>query len=131
MQPDYLTTMLDAYLECAWWADSPEQCQGQHKAPTKATRAKALNECAQFCRVAVKAGLDLSKIDASDCGHNLWLSRNGHGAGFWEANPEGKPASDGQVYRHWSQETGDKLHALAAVMGERNLYLVGRYFAIE
>lgn len=27
---------------------------------------------------------DLEGLDASDCGHDFWLTRNGHGAGFWD-----------------------------------------------
>jgi hypothetical protein len=28
--------------------------------------------------------LDASGLDASQIGHNFWLTRNGHGTGFWD-----------------------------------------------
>jgi hypothetical protein len=27
---------------------------------------------------------ELDKLDAEKCGHDFWLTRNGHGAGFWD-----------------------------------------------
>lgn len=47
-------------------------------------------------------------LSADDMGHNFWLSRNGHGAGFWD--------------RGWG-DVGDALHAAAKVYGEYNLFV--------
>lgn len=43
-------------------------------------------------------------------GHNLWLTRNGHGAGFWDAG---------------IGERGDWLTAMAKPFGESSLYVNG------
>jgi len=42
-------------------------------------------------------------------GHDFWLTRNGHGAGFWDG--------------HYDKETGDKLSEIARGFGEYNLYI--------
>jgi hypothetical protein len=44
-------------------------------------------------------------------GHDLWLTRNGHGAGFWDRNELKK---DG---------LGDKLSDIARKMGEKDPYV--------
>jgi hypothetical protein len=41
-------------------------------------------------------------------GHDFWLTRNHHGAGFWDGD--------------WEQSAGEKLTALAESFGEFNLY---------
>ena len=46
--------------------------------------------------------------DAGHAGHNFWLTRNGHGAGFW----------DGDYEQH-----GDELTRNSKVYGEVNLYV--------
>jgi hypothetical protein len=133
----YINDMVDAYLEAAWWADSPENLAGTYRTPTKRTRAAALADCEQFCRVALQAGLNLTHvskpnyISASEAGNNLWLTRQHHGAGFWDCNPKGEPSSDGAVYRQWDKATGDKLTKLAHAMGERHVWAVGQYFNID
>jgi hypothetical protein len=57
--------------------------------------------------VEANAG-DLAGIDAGDIGHNFVLSRNGHGAGFWD--------------RGWG-ERGDRLHEAAKVYGTMSAYV--------
>lgn len=44
----------------------------------------------------------------ADAGHNFWLTRNGHGAGFWDGD---------------YPETGDELSAASEKFGEFNLYV--------
>jgi hypothetical protein len=41
-------------------------------------------------------------------GHDLWLTRNGHGAGFWDRG---------------LGDVGDKLTAIAKRMGSKSLYV--------
>jgi len=46
--------------------------------------------------------------DDTQAAHDFWLTRNGHGAGFWDGDwPEG----------------GDRLTALSKVFGETTLYI--------
>lgn len=46
----------------------------------------------------------------SDAGHDFWLTRNGHGVGFWE-----KP--------DWPEEEGERLTEAAKSFGECYLYV--------
>jgi hypothetical protein len=61
----------------------------------------------------VSAGLDLSDCEAEQVGHDLWLTRNRHGVGFWDR--------DDKVYG--TVERRDALDRLAVRMGEVNLWV--------
>lgn len=54
-------------------------------------------------------------ISADDMGHNFWLNRNGHGAGFWDRDYSGVDGCDG--------DTGNKLSAASKVWGGCDLYV--------
>ncbi len=56
----------------------------------------------------VAAYLDAFGGDAHQLGHDLWLTRNGHGAGFWDRG---------------LGELGDRLTAHAHSLGEVDLYV--------
>jgi len=45
----------------------------------------------------------------STAGHDFWLTRNGHGAGFWDGD--------------WPQEVGERLTKASKAFGEFNLYV--------
>jgi hypothetical protein len=47
-------------------------------------------------------------MDGENIGHNFWLSRNGHGTGFWDRG---------------HGEIGDKLHEASKKFGEDDLYV--------
>lgn len=76
-------TFVTAYLECAIFADHPEESDGEFEVHDFAPEAvaKAEQECLEFIQgnLVLLAGLD-----ESQCGHDFWLTRNGHGAGFWD-----------------------------------------------
>jgi hypothetical protein len=46
---------------------------------------------------------------ASCGGHDFWLTRNGHGAGFWDGD--------------WPKEAGDRLTKACEEFGEFDLYI--------
>lgn len=79
-----LSEMSQAYLECARWADTGEEGQPPADAP--------LSFCAKLEANAVCDAFLLENETAigqhlTQAGHDLWLTRNGHGSGFW-ARPE-------------------------------------------
>jgi hypothetical protein len=49
------------------------------------TLARMMDDCEAFQR---KNRKDLASIDAGQAGHDFWLTRNGHGAGFWDGDYE-------------------------------------------
>lgn len=57
----------------------------------------AIKDCSEFVK---EAGNLLDGLDMETVGHDFWLTRNGHGAGFW----------DGEQY---SKEIGKKLTELS------------------
>lgn len=93
-----LQVMADHYIIAAIWADCPE---GTHPRATGQARRIALQVCEDFAR---DAGDLLTEAcnrpgygDHLDCGtehpayaaagHDLYLTSQGHGAGFWDREP--------------------------------------------
>ena len=86
-----------AYLECALWAESYQSGE-QDPRPfdesydigdfTDEAIQKAKDDCKRFQKETA-ASLRLAKYghesisDAALAGHDFWLTRNGHGSGFW------------------------------------------------
>lgn len=83
--------ILSSYLETALWADA-EEGDEQMKSKTihdfdPQSKAQALKDIQDFTSKASQIAPDeLASYDDSQLGHNLWLSRNGHGAGFFDDN---------------------------------------------
>jgi hypothetical protein len=115
-------TILDNYLAAALWSttneaaigddgslldnDEPEFLDGKYDFTDFSRDAKeqSLGDIEEFVN---RAGSLLDGIDDDMIGHDLWLTRNGHGAGFWDRG---------------YGEIGDKLSDIARKMGEVNLY---------
>jgi hypothetical protein len=67
-----------------------------------------VNVCTDLCKaIALTSDRDKSYTFAG-AGHDFWLTRNGHGAGFWDRDL-------GKI--------GDKLSSNAKLLGERYLYV--------
>jgi hypothetical protein len=67
--------------------------------------ARAKKDVAFFMK---KVGKLIAEQDLGTVGHDLWLTRNHHGAGFWDRDC-------------YSKETGQKLSDIAGSMGEQNV----------
>jgi hypothetical protein len=105
--------MLRGYLECALWTNELDVHDIQ--AFDLASVFQAFLECEAFEKAAEKLGFDLDDYQSGreysareKAGHDLWLSRNGHGSGFWDRD---------------LGEIGDALDDLARDMGERWAYV--------
>jgi len=110
-----------AYLECALWSthDSTpdddyldENYDFEDIAPE--CLAKMADDCRQFQAAYgdVWRGAHLRQVQWTDdemAEHDFWLTRNGHGAGFWD--------------RDWQEEVGDVLTEACNNLGEVNLYV--------
>lgn len=92
MSTDTATAMtpeaiLPHFLECCAWAESggPESSLGK-TAPDfhPAARAYALERCASF----LHENPDVDGLDPESVGHDLWLTSQGHGTGFWDRGYE-------------------------------------------
>lgn len=101
--------ILNSYLETALWADAEE---GDEEMKSKTihdfdpqSKAEALNDIKAFVKIAgEQAPEELRTYSDEQLGHNLWLSRNGHGAGFFDDN-------------------NDKLQDIARNMKEKYIYI--------
>jgi len=116
-----LETFLAAYVECALWSsnDNADESGGEPLdanyssddiAP--ATLASMRSDCEAFI-AANQADLVACGLSAARAGHNYWLNRNGHGAGFWDEVSGGHPLRD----------TFNRLSAASKADGTVDLYL--------
>lgn len=108
-----LTPIVKAYTECALWAstdDDDEPLDNGERELSDAARAQFEADCAAFmdyCAEAIgndwHAGQTFEQI-----GHDFWLTRNRHGAGFWDRG---------------LGELGSKLTDAAHTFGSCDLYI--------
>lgn len=100
---------LESYLECALWSSTDEQEDGNGGPPLDDTygpedfdpeaRASAETDCRNFMAsnwtVLVRLAEE-ADYSAEQAGHDFWLTRNRHGAGFWDRGlgDDGKTLTD-------------------------------------
>lgn len=77
----FADAVLPHYLACALWADSPEEADWSDIGFGEEARQLALIDIRFF---VLKEWAYIQGVSPSDIGHNLWLTRNGHGTGFWD-----------------------------------------------
>lgn len=96
----------NAYAECALWSsydfESEDNLEGHDLAPETISMMRA--DVENFVEYA---GDLLDELDPEQVGHDFWLTRNHHGAGFWDRG---------------LGELGDLLTAKAHSYGESDLY---------
>jgi hypothetical protein len=88
---DFARAALWIYLETAAWADGEEA--GAHCRDDFDRKAvnSARSDLAGFFEYVAETCPDAAdELDAyhNRAGHDFWLSRNGHGAGFWDGDWE-------------------------------------------
>lgn len=102
----YLDKFFDAYVKCALWSstDSADDSGGapldDNYGPEDidpATLARMRKDCHEFI---VRASMEVRRNwTAEQAGYDFWLTRNGHGAGFWD---RGQP--DGALLTKYAEE---------------------------
>lgn len=100
----------NAYVECADWADAPRDEDGEESDtigwhPTALTAMDAEMDAFLDDPEVVR---DVVGLEPAQVGHDFWLTRNGHGTGFWDRGL-------GAV--------GDRLSVAAHAYGEASLYV--------
>lgn len=77
-----------AYIECALWSsvgDEPLDADYGIDDIAPETLARMQVDCDDFTgNPEVAALLEQSRLSAEQIGYDFWLTRNGHGAGFWD-----------------------------------------------
>lgn len=77
------------YISCALWSSVDDSGEPLDRAeiPIADDSVKAMREdCQDFLTADVLALIDAAGENYSyeSAGHDFWLTRNGHGAGFWD-----------------------------------------------
>lgn len=105
----YLNRVQSAYIEAMDFTDlddpDRDEFHGRRLAPQTLDRIRAA--CIIFIAKA-RPILDDAGVSPEQAGHDFWLTRNGHGAGFWVRN---------------LGEAGDALTAIAHSFGESTPYV--------
>lgn len=102
----------DAYLACALWSstdDNGEPLDGSYDLSdiSEATLLQAKEDCEAFQRDNWD-DIERSRESLEQAGHDFWLTRNGHGAGFWDRG---------------LGDIGTRLTAASKVYGSVDLYI--------
>lgn len=113
-----LKSFTDAYVEAALWSSSYGDTgehnldDGKHKLAQE-TRDAMLADCAKFYGENESLICDENHGGSYDCdeqaGHDFWLTRNGHGAGFWDGD--------------WKEPAASQLTDAAHAAGMVDLYV--------
>ena len=115
-----LDAFTEAYIECALWS-SPYGANGEHCLDDgeHELAAETVVQMRKDCIVMLTRIVDAFKCiptynptvydDFTLLGHDFWLTRNHHGAGYW----------DGDL----PEDIGQRLTGLADAFGECNLYV--------
>ena len=107
--------VLRQYIGSALWSsnddeDEPLDSNYDMSDLDKSVLNQAKKDLAKFWK---QAGGLLKGEDETQAAHDFWLTRNGHGAGFWD-----------RTYNNDEDGTkGDKLTKIAEKFGEINLYV--------
>lgn len=83
-----LNKVFQAYVEAALWSSSDDEGEPLDRhfdsdGIDADTRKRMLKDCSAFLNKN-EALLDECGLDWDEVGHNFWLSRNGHGTGFFD-----------------------------------------------
>ena len=112
-----LETFTRAYIECAMWSSTDENDKPFDESDAELSaeaQQQMRDDCKDFIETAEPLLLQ-SRLTWESAGHDFWLTRNRHGAGFWDrglgrigqeltdlAHPYGEcylyTGDDGQIY---------------------------------
>lgn len=98
-----------SYVETALWSSTDDNGEPLDQVDAELadqTKKKMEVDCRRFY---VENKDDIETGDVSMAGHDFWLTRNGHGSGFWDGD--------------WPEEIADRLTASSKRFGEANLYV--------
>ncbi len=89
----HFSTMARAYLVAALWTEDDDAGSGDFEANGRPETLwhlwapESLTTAAQTCREFLhkhRQDIESAGLSEDQAGHDLWLTRNGHGSGFWD-----------------------------------------------
>ena len=102
-----LHEMTQHYLECALWSSTNDDGEPLEEAICDLPE-KILIEAEKDCQQFLANYADDIDGHYKQAGHDFWLTRNHHGAGFWDGD--------------WSKEVGERLTKAAHQFSQRTFY---------
>ncbi len=121
-----LEDFFDSYVETALWSSNDESDESggepldSNYGPedlSEQAEDKMVADCKKFLDLAWPLLEQVSSVRGypvmEAAGHDFWLTRNGHGAGFWDGDWD----EDGE------DKLGDKLTKISKKFGETDLYV--------
>jgi len=117
---------LRGYMECALWSSNDENGKPLDDEYVTSDvsddlKVRMSQDCAAFIRTVSWETLDrFSEVTGRDYashGHDFWLTRNGHGAGFWDRYLEVSTMPD----RKRAENLGEAISVDARAAGEFNI----------
>jgi hypothetical protein len=115
---DKIDAFTKQYIETALWSSTYEK-NGNEDVPMDRDFTiddiypeclqRMINDCEAFQESERKNGYSTIEKDLEQAGHDFWLTRNGHGAGFWDGD--------------WGDEEGKRLTEVSHTYGEYWLYV--------
>jgi hypothetical protein len=98
-----------AYVHAALWSSADDKGNHLDSNYSKFDIApEAMDKMEADCRKFF-AENEECQLDPNSAGHDFWLTRNHHGAGFWDGD--------------WEEEMGEKLTKASHKAGESTLYV--------
>lgn len=108
-----LDAFLSAYIECAIWSSIDDRDGEQEPLDenhgTSDLAPETFSRIQADCRKFIGAHWQDIQNDLPQAGHDFWLTRNGHGAGFWDGD--------------WPDDIGERLTKASKEFGECYLYV--------
>jgi hypothetical protein len=117
MEKQIIDNFVQSYLGTAEWVT----VDGTTRGFTKAAKKIAENECTDFIKMVFEnftkdEAIDILTYQGNDvsslAGHDFFLTRNGHGAGFW----------DKDIYNKLAPNGCEKLTELAKMCGTADVF---------
>lgn len=94
-----------AYVEAILWAETDdEENQLQNNYEVADFEFQSMNDIIEECKQFQLNNWDHIQNNLSDAGHDFWMTRHGHGVGFWDGD--------------WPDPAGDILTKACKEMGE-------------
>ena len=108
---EYTDKMLQSYLGTALWSstgDDDEPLDKEYDVSDISNEAEreSRRDVVKFIR---KSRRYLGDVSPDMAGHDFWLTRNGHGAGFWDGD--------------YPDDIGEKLTEISKTFNEAHMYI--------
>ena len=105
----YLDEFTRSYVETALWSSTDDNEKPLDEYGINAIIDETMNVMIKDCEKFQSENFEDISSDLTRAGHDFWLTRNGHGAGFWDGD--------------WDDEIGKRLTTASETYGEFTLYV--------